>query len=78
MAEPCLQLRLVGLIARFAQEGVHILLIGLPARLVEGIDPQQIAGQAAGILKEIDQFPHRTLVPAGGPEMCIRDRCRTI
>ena len=33
------------------------VLIGLHTGLVEGIDPQQIAGQAAGVLKEIDQLP---------------------
>ena len=57
------QLRLTILVAGLAEEGKHILLVRLHAGLVEGIHIQQIAGQAAGILKEVDE-----LAPAhGGP-----------
>ena len=42
-----LQLGLPGLVAGLAQKGEHIALIGLHAGLVEGVDLQQMAGQAA-------------------------------
>ena len=43
------------LVAGLAEEGKHIFLIRLHTGLVEGIHVQQIAGQAAGILKEVDE-----------------------
>ncbi len=63
--QPLLQGRLLFLIPRLAQKGVHIVLVGLHPRLVKGVDPQQIAGDAAGELEEVDQRPQAPLVPAG-------------
>ena len=42
-----------GLVAGLSQQGEHILLIRLHPRLVEGVHVQQIAGQAAGVFKEV-------------------------
>ena len=53
--QPGLQLRPALLIAGLAQQREHILLIGLNAGLVEGVYVQQIAGQAAGIFKKVNQ-----------------------
>ena len=53
--QPGLQLRPALLIAGLAQQREHILLIGFNAGLVEGVYVQQIAGQAAGIFKKVNQ-----------------------
>ena len=58
-SKPGLQLLLHLLIAWLAQQSEHVLLICLHAGLVKGIDPQQVAGQAARVLEEIDQVTHR-------------------
>ena len=50
------QFRLAVLIAGLAQQGKHVLLVSLYARLVEGVHFQQIAGQAAGVLEEVNQL----------------------
>ena len=41
--------------AGLAQHAEHVLLVGLHARLVEGIDPGHVAGDRAGQLEEADQ-----------------------
>ena len=53
-------------IAGLAQQGEHVLLIGLHAGLVKGIHVQQIAAQAAGILEEVDQLAQGMGVLAAG------------
>ena len=50
--QSCFQLCLHIFIAGLAQKGKHILLISLHAGLIEGIHAQQVAGQAADILKK--------------------------
>ncbi len=63
--QPGLQGGLHILVAGLAQQGEHVLFIGLHAGLVEGIDLQQIAGQAAHILEEVDQIAHAVLADLG-------------
>lgn len=55
------------LVAGACQQGEHVGFIGLHPRLIEGVYPGEIAGQAAGILKEVDQLGR----PSGG---CARER----
>lgn len=52
----CFQSGFLVLITRLAQQGEHILFIALYARLVKGIDAHQIAGNSAGLFKEINQI----------------------
>ena len=46
-------------IPRFSQQGKHIFLVCLHARLVKGIHIQQIPGQPAGKLEEVNQLAQR-------------------
>ena len=48
-----------GSIAGLAQQMEHVLLIGLDAGLVEGVDALHVAGHAAGELKEVDERAER-------------------
>ena len=49
-------------VAGLAQQGEHVGFIGLHPGLIKGVYPGEIAGQAAGILKEVDQLAG----PVGG------------
>ena len=66
MSQPLLQLGPQRLVSRLAQKSKHVLLVSLHAGLVEGVDPQQIAGYAAGELKEVNERANAGLVPAPG------------
>ena len=55
-----------GLVAGLSQQGKHILLIRLHPRLVEGIHVQQVAGQAAGVLEEVDELTQREGIDLAG------------
>ena len=55
------------LVAGLAQQGEHVGFIGLHPGLIKGVYPGEIAGQATGILKEVDQLAG----PVGG---CARER----
>ena len=48
-----------GSIAGLAQQMEHVLLVGLDAGLVEGVDALHVAGHAAGELKEVDERAER-------------------
>ena len=54
------------LVAGLAQQSEHVLLVRLHAGLVEGVHVQQVPGQAAGVLKEVDQPAQRLLVQRAG------------
>ena len=56
LTESCLESRLLILVAGLAEQGEHILLVAFDAGLVEGIDAEQIAGDRACLLKEVDQI----------------------
>ena len=52
----------LSLVARFAQQCKHILLVGLYTRLIEGIDFEEQTAHAAGTLKEIDELTEVILI----------------
>ena len=62
-----------GLVAGLSQQGEHILLIRLHPRLVEGIHVQQVAGQAAGVLEEVDELTQREGIDLAGAEDDVGD-----
>lgn len=57
VVNPALQSCLNGfgflLVTRFVEQGEHVLLVGLYARLVERIDSQNVAADAACLLEEV-------------------------
>lgn len=52
-------------VTRLVQQGEHILLVGFHTRLVERINPQQVAADAACFLKEVQQSAETFLVQCG-------------
>ena len=50
------------LIARLAEKGKHVLLVGLHTRLVERIHPKDVCADAAGLFKEIEEGAEIVLV----------------
>ena len=55
VAETSLELCLGALIAGLAEECEHVLLVAFHTGLVERIDTQNIAGNGASLLEEVDQ-----------------------
>ena len=53
------------LITGLTQQSEHIFLIGLNTGLVEGIDSQNISGNCAGKLEEVDQIAQRVRTSVG-------------
>ena len=51
-----------------AQESKHVLLIGLHAGLVEGVDLQHVAADAAGELKEIEELAQSAGIHLGAAQ----------
>ena len=43
--------------SRSAQKCKHSLFVGLHARLIKRIDPEEISAYGAGFFKEVDQLP---------------------
>ena len=57
------------LVAGLAEQREHILLVGLDTGLIEGIDAEQIAGQTAGELKEVNELAEGAgIALAGGDD----------
>ena len=56
LGKPDFQIRTAVFIAGFPQKSEHILLVALHAGLIEGVDPQQVAGNGAGFLEEVDHI----------------------
>lgn len=50
------------LYSRFAQKFKHIFFVCFYARLIERINTQHVAGDAAGFLKEVDELAEIVLV----------------
>ena len=63
MGELLLQGGPLGLVAGLSQQGEHVPLVGLHPRLVEGVHVEKVAGEAAGVLKEVDELTQGLLVP---------------
>ena len=53
--QPCLDGFRSLFVAGFVQQGEHILLVRLHAGLVERIDAEDVAADAAGALEEVEQ-----------------------
>src|SRR5699024_2255584 len=51
----CILFSLIPSISGLAQQVEHVLLVGLHAGLVEGVDPGHVARDAAGKLEEVDE-----------------------
>ena len=60
------------LIAFFAEQSEHILLVCLDAWLIEGIYAEQIAGDAAGLLEEVNEVAEVPFIRAVDLEHDIR------
>ena len=67
-AEAGQKLLLRGLITGLAKKGEHILFVSLHAGLVEGVDAQKIAADAAGFLEEVDEIAEAVFVHALGTD----------
>ncbi len=50
------------LVARFLEESEHVLLVGLYAGLVEGVNTEHVAADAASLLEEVDELAEVVLV----------------
>ena len=53
------------LVARFLQQSEHVALVGLDTRLIERVDPENIATDATGGLEEVDQRAQSVFVQCG-------------
>ena len=62
--ESCSQSIGLSLVAWLAEEGEHVLLVGLDARLVERIDAEHVAADTAGLLEEIEEGSEVVFVDA--------------
>ena len=69
------------LVAGFVEQGEHILLVRLHARLVERIDTEDVTGYTAGTLEEVNELTDVILVQALEADMYVRytaiDVCQT-
>ncbi len=54
--ESCLELSLLIFVAGLAEKSEHVLLVSLNAGLVEGVDCEEITGDAACLLEEVDEL----------------------
>ena len=70
--QPLFQNGLLVLIAGLAQQGEHVLFIAFHPRLVEGVYPQQIAGNGAGFLEEVDDLAQGVLGKVRGVKEDVR------
>lgn len=53
------------LVAGFCKEGKHVALVGFHAGLVEGIDTEDVAADAASFLEEVDELAEIFLLDSG-------------
>jgi hypothetical protein len=69
------RLRLL-LVAFFAQEREHILLVRLHAGLVERVDAQDVAGEGYGFLEEVEELTEGGLGAVGERQQGCGDAAR--
>ena len=58
-------------VPRFVEQGEHILLVGLYARLVERVDSQNVAADAACLLEEVEQTADALFVQSGNDDAYV-------
>ena len=68
----CFQCFFFAFVTRLAEQSKHVLLIAFNARLVERVHAEEIAGDGAGLLEEVDDLAEGILGEIGSGDHNVR------